>query len=133
MTITTEQAIAHLAACTDAQASNTARACVHLAGELVRAREQIASLRTLVYSTEAVQAKDFSAAAVDDPCDYGEESPFMPFDGPHCCWACVRRAMKLPSRMILCPTCGNKRCPKASDHELACTDSNEPGQPGSVF
>lgn len=41
MTITTEQAIAHLAACTDAQASDTARACVHLAAELVRAREAL--------------------------------------------------------------------------------------------
>ena len=37
------------------------------------------------------------------------------------------------ARMILCPTCGNKRCPHASDHRLACTDSNEPGQAGSVY
>jgi hypothetical protein len=37
------------------------------------------------------------------------------------------------SRMILCPTCGNKRCPHASDHTLACTGSNEPGQPGSAY
>jgi hypothetical protein len=37
------------------------------------------------------------------------------------------------SKMILCPRCGNKRCPKASDHELACTTSNSPGQPGSVY
>jgi len=37
------------------------------------------------------------------------------------------------TRMILCPTCGNKRCPKASDHRLDCTNSNEPGQPGSVY
>lgn len=36
-------------------------------------------------------------------------------------------------RMLLCPECGNKRCPKASDHDLACTGSNEPGQPGSVY
>lgn len=36
-------------------------------------------------------------------------------------------------RMILCPDCGNKRCPKASDHTLACTNSNESGQPGSVY
>lgn len=35
--------------------------------------------------------------------------------------------------MIVCGTCGNKRCPKASDHDLACTDSNEPGQPGSIY
>jgi len=35
--------------------------------------------------------------------------------------------------MIVCPTCGNKRCPKASDHDLDCTHSNAPGQPGSQF
>lgn len=37
------------------------------------------------------------------------------------------------AKMILCPDCGNKRCPKASDHDLACTNSNAPGQPGSVY
>lgn len=37
------------------------------------------------------------------------------------------------TRMILCPTCGCKRCPKATNHRLACTDSNEPGQPGSRY
>ncbi len=37
------------------------------------------------------------------------------------------------TKMILCPICSNKRCPHASDHDLACTGSNEPGQPGSIF
>ena len=44
--------------------------------------------------------------------------------------------LKVPyamTRMILCPTCGCKRCPHASDHDYACTNSNEPGQPGSVY
>jgi hypothetical protein len=36
-------------------------------------------------------------------------------------------------RMILCETCGNKRCPHATDCSLACTHSNEPGQPGSIY
>lgn len=36
-------------------------------------------------------------------------------------------------KMFLCPICGNKRCPKASDHDLACTGSNESGQPGSIY
>lgn len=39
----------------------------------------------------------------------------------------------LMRRMILCPECGNKRCPRASWHENACTGSNEPGQDGSVY
>ena len=36
-------------------------------------------------------------------------------------------------RMFLCPTCGNKRCPHATDHRHECTGSNEPGQPGSRY
>jgi len=36
-------------------------------------------------------------------------------------------------QMIVCPICGNKRCPKASNHDLACTGSNERGQPGSIY
>lgn len=37
------------------------------------------------------------------------------------------------TKIILCPLCGCKRCPRASDHDLACTDSNDPGQAGSVY
>jgi hypothetical protein len=37
------------------------------------------------------------------------------------------------SKFIVCPTCGNKRCPLATDHTMACTGSNEPGQPGSRY
>jgi len=32
------------------------------------------------------------------------------------------------SPMIVCPVCGNKRCPKASDYRYKCTNSNDPGQ-----
>ena len=40
---------------------------------------------------------------------------------------CVRCA---PNYHLMrgCPTCGNKRCPKVSDHDNRCTGSNEPGQ-----
>lgn len=37
------------------------------------------------------------------------------------------------TRMIVCPNCGNKRCPHATDHNLECTKSNEPGQAGSRY
>ncbi len=37
------------------------------------------------------------------------------------------------TRMIVCPDCGNKRCPHSTDHNLACTGSNDPGQPGSRY
>lgn len=35
--------------------------------------------------------------------------------------------------MVVCAKCGNKRCPHATDHNNACTNSNEPGQPGSIY
>lgn len=56
------------------------------------------------------------------------------------CHRCIKendlRSGGLPlnlTKMILCPICGNKRCPHASDHRLGCTGSNEAGQPGSVY
>lgn len=40
----------------------------------------------------------------------------------------------MSQRMILCETCGNKRCPHANDPDnYACTGSNEPGQDGSAY
>jgi hypothetical protein len=57
----------------------------------------------------------------------------------HNCHKCMEEVYKTSPearmfrRMILCPDCGNKRCPKASDHELACTKSNKSGQKGSVY
>lgn len=35
--------------------------------------------------------------------------------------------------MVVCSECGNKRCPHAADHNLACTGSNDAGQPGSAY
>ena len=37
------------------------------------------------------------------------------------------------THMVLCPDCGNKRCPKANDHRNACTKSNATGQEGSAY
>lgn len=61
----------------------------------------------------------------------------------HCeCHRCIKEkellgpSGRLPldcEKMILCPTCGNKRCPHANDHRNTCTGSNEPGQPGSAY
>jgi hypothetical protein len=42
-------------------------------------------------------------------------------------------ALMLDRRLIVCPVCGNKRCPCATSHELPCTGSNEPGQKGSDY
>lgn len=45
------------------------------------------------------------------------------------CWTCVPRN----PLFVACRDCGNKRCPKATDHALACTGSNEVEQAGSVY
>jgi len=51
------------------------------------------------------------------------------------CYYCTkeRDVFETFSRMIVCPVCGNKRCPKATDHNYECTGSNEPGQNGSRY
>jgi len=52
----------------------------------------------------------------------------------YCCHLCFNKSgLLLLDRMILCSECGNKRCPKATNHALQCTNSNEPNQAGSVF
>lgn len=50
------------------------------------------------------------------------------------CFECnSHRPSYVMSRMITCPDCGNKRCPRATWHENKCTESNEPGQLGSRY
>lgn len=49
------------------------------------------------------------------------------------CWCHACRPVTFSdSRFVVCPECGNKRCPHANDHRNACTGSNEPGQEGSA-
>ncbi len=73
-------------------------------------------------------------------CNNGDKERMMDEDVRYTCWChkCNkdRKVHGIPysmTRMILCPKCGNKRCPHASDCDLECTDSNDPGQPGSVY
>lgn len=57
------------------------------------------------------------------------------------CGSCLEKAGHDPQTglpwtveiMSLCTECGNKRCPKATNHELSCSGSNLPGQPGSIY
>ena len=50
------------------------------------------------------------------------------------CWCLTCRPVVLNDmRFVVCPDCGNKRCPRANDHRNACTRSNEPGQEGSAY
>jgi|SRR5882757_594265 len=49
------------------------------------------------------------------------------------CHRCINERDEIACHMVVCPGCGNKRCPHATNHNLACTNSNEPGQPGSIY
>lgn len=50
------------------------------------------------------------------------------------CWCRTCRPVTLNDmRFVVCPDCGNKRCPRANDHRNACTGSNEHGQEGSAY
>ena len=55
-------------------------------------------------------------------------------NSPCRCWCQTCRPVTMNDmRFVVCPECGNKRCPHANDHNNACTGSNEPGQIGSAY
>ncbi|HHT3488380.1 TPA: hypothetical protein ACTYMW_005365 [Enterobacter hormaechei] len=50
------------------------------------------------------------------------------------CWCRTCSQVRISDmRFVVCPVCGNKRCPHANDHRNACTGSNEPGHEGSAY
>ncbi|MDM3247374.1 hypothetical protein [Citrobacter sp. Cf068] len=51
---------------------------------------------------------------------------------PDCSCRTCRPVTFTDSRFVVCPECGNKRCPHANDHRNACTGNNAPGQEGSA-
>ena len=71
-------------------------------------------------------------SSIEQSCTGKDPSHLTRLGYPSCCYnhASIEQRM---SYMILCPTCGNKRCPKATDCSESCTGSNEPGQAGSRY
>jgi len=90
-----------------------------------------------------------SVSTIPSPYAYGAGYPAPPYHrlqpwtrnmGDCRCFNCLydqfdpNTGLRLTlTRMVLCETCGNKRCPHATDHRFTCTGSNEPGQPGSRY
>lgn len=78
---------------------------------------------------------DFQVVPLDDP----EFIKFQENRNLCYCYKCNidrRDSNGIPyvlTRMIVCPECGNKRCPHSTDHNLECTGSNDPGQKGSRY
>ena len=80
---------------------------------------------------DAARYRDFASAVL---ARWGSPQPVV--REPQC-WRLTCRPMRVDDpesmRMALCPTCGNKRCPKANNHRNQCSNSNEPGQKGSAY
>jgi hypothetical protein len=49
------------------------------------------------------------------------------------CHACLAAIGETPHFYVLCPECGCKRCPKATNHLHSCSQSNDSGQFGSSY
>lgn len=49
------------------------------------------------------------------------------------CHQCIRDRGEQALHFVVCKTCGNKRCPHATNHLFTCTNSNEIGQKGSLY
>lgn len=82
-----------------------------------RARDGIAAYRAAMLSAEPVSQP------------YKLNSPEIPD-----CWCRTCRPVSMTDmRFVVCPDCGNKRCPRANDHRNACSGSNEPWQEGSSY
>lgn len=87
---------------------------------------------------------DASASVADGNPPGGGDETWYPFldrqersmqsmrEGKCGCLTCLKERGEVRVQLCSC-SCGNKRCPRSSDHRLECTGSNEPGQPGSWF
>ncbi|MEM5356993.1 hypothetical protein [Enterobacter kobei] len=79
---------------------------------------------------DAVDAIRNSGIVIDDEKILAERDALNAPD----CWCHTCRPVTISDmRFVVCPECGNKRCPHANDHRNACTGSNEPGQEGSAY
>lgn len=92
-------------------------------------------VEAVLLSAAMLQGKDFrengnsSTNNCREIAETSTNSPVIPD-----CWCHTCRSVKLSDmRFVVCPDCGNKRCPHANDHRNACTGSNDLGQEGSAY
>jgi hypothetical protein len=121
-------------------------------GEYVKFADVLALLSPAQQEPVIIEGEDFPLPIIPDMTLTGEKDTIVKaalaaiHEGKEAtstteagkCWCATCRPVTPfgnpeDNRMVLCPTCGNKRCPHANDHRNACTNSNEPGQPGSSY
>jgi len=93
----------------------------YLAFEWLRGQACDGDYAVLVSDRKAEKTSDMLAAA-PAPVAAPSEAGY----GCSACAKCLRGAAGL--LMVVCPECGDKRCPKAADHANACLDKKEAGE-----
>ena len=95
--------------------------------DLIYRLRKRAEIRRQITTRKSVQegAPDRIADLLEEAANYIER-----LENPCQCGTCRPIDWRDPTsmRMILCPTCGNKRCPKALHHDCICTGSNDTDQ-----
>lgn len=92
-------------------------------------RAMLSRLAVIMHGSETdLNLLTVTAQSLMDRCKAGN-SPAT----PDCSCRTCRPVTFTDSRFVVCPECGNKRCPHANDHRNACTGSNAPGQEGSAY
>ncbi|VGB99614.1 Uncharacterised protein [Klebsiella pneumoniae] len=113
---------------------------VNRRADMLQELKKSAGTEAICRSNENVQAVEVQSLTSINPApdlvslQKKAESIIGNYPGIPDCWCCTCRPVVLNDmRFVVCPDCGNKRCPRANDHRNACTGSNEPGQEGSAY
>ena len=95
----------------------------------------INDIEQIMHGADHISDKGYQVGNLEDipKRNYHYTNTDSPIDFPKChCYHCADTYKRMTT-FIVCPKCGNKRCPHATDHNLQCTNSNEPGQEGSRY
>lgn len=103
--------------------------------DMLQELKKSAGTEAICRSDENAQVLNIIKAppALDSLPKTGEVQNTNPPENPGCWCRTCRPVVLNDMRFVVCPDCGNKRCPRANDHRNACTGSNEPGQEGSAY
>lgn len=106
----------------------------NIAENLPTLREAVTAIRNsgIAIDSEKIQMERLGAEfeEVLSNMTYDEMKPVT----PEKCWCRTCRPVTVTDmRFVVCPECGNKRCPRANDCRNACSGSNDPGQAGSAY
>lgn len=118
--------------------SDLQASCKHPRYTIVNYEWRVAATYMTRYCTECNST--LGAPTYDEEREFIDGDPFKVYenipDEDNCgkCFTCYKPDLASGEMLfIVCPECGNKRCPKANHHNNECTNSNDAGQKGSAY